>query len=187
VNFKTPDISTSTKLYKSVSQHVEAVLGGRMLVLDPSIGSDSSQPGYAIREAGQLTDSGVIDMPRYEDRSRRLWYLRQTLQQQFTEKFDVVVIEDIPTHRFSRGRGGRVFANAKAQIPLHKAVAVIESCFSCPVIFIAPVTWHSFAPLDYIKSDESDAIVMSHAVVEVAKHVKQRAEGKRVRGKRKGA
>lgn len=179
MKFKQPEISTQTRLYASVREVADRILTGRMLVLDPSVGSWSSQPGYAIYEAGQLVDSGVIDMPTYEARSRRLYYLRRVLQEQFTEGFDVVVIEDIPTHRFSRGRGGRTFANAKAQIPLHKAVGVIESIFDCPTLFVSPATWHSFAPLDYIKSDESDAVVMGHSVCEIAKHAAARPRRKK--------
>jgi hypothetical protein len=182
MKFKEPNISTQTNLYSATRVVADKVLQGRMLVLDPSVGSWSSQPGYAIYEAGQLVDSGVIDMPTYEARSRRLYYLRRVLQEQFTETFDVVVIEDIPTHRFSRGRGGRTFANAKAQIPLHKAVGVIESIFDAPVLFVSPATWHSYAPLDYIKSDESDAIVMGHAVLQIAAHAAARPRRKRKGG-----
>lgn len=190
--YKTPTVSTQSKLYKSLLRRADLLLTGRVLVLDPSVGSLSSQPGYSIWSAGVLEDSGVIDMPTEAKLHRRLFYLRKVLMEEFPGKFDVVVIEDIPTHRFSRGRG-RVYANAKAQVPLHKAVGVIEASIDCQVlVHIAPITWRSYASDDHLatkeeggNTDELDAIVMGHSVLQIAKHAAARASKKRVRAPRK--
>ncbi len=170
-------ISTQTNLYSAVRPLAAQILAGRVLALDPSIGSWSSQPGYAISVAGQEVDSGVIEMPTGATRSRRLYYLRRVLTEQFAEQFDAVIIEDIPTHRFSRKRGGGSYANAKAQVPLHKAVGVIESCFDAPTLFIAPQTWRMHADAKHLSdkergepTDELDARVMLRAVLAIAAH-----------------
>lgn len=189
--FKDPNISTQSKLYKALLRRAELLLTGRVLVLDPSVGSVSSQPGYSIWTAGELEDSGVIDMPTEAKLHRRLFYLRKVLMEEFPGKFDVVVVEDIPTHRFSRGRG-RVYANAKAQIPLHKAVGVIEASVDCQVLLhIAPVTWRSYASDEHLADKEDgahtdalDALVMGHAVLQIARHAAARAAKRRVRSRR---
>ncbi len=184
MKFKTPEINKATRLYKALARKgvAEAVLRGRMLVVDPSCGSQSSQPGYAIRHEGIVTDSGVIDMPIEESLDRRLFYLGRSLRTEFTEKYDVVAIEDVPTHRFTKGRGGRTYANERSQLSLHAACHVIISSFDVDhFIRISPPTWWSFAPDDYKKSDESDALVMGHAIDAIARHVVEH------RGTRKGA
>ena len=189
----TPKVSTQTKLYGAVKPHAQQILAGRLLALDPSIGSWSSQPGYAIFEAGCLTDSGVIEMPVGASRSRRLFYLRRTLTEQFGEKFDAVVIEDIPTSRVNRRRGGGVYFDAKAQVPLHKAVGVIESCFDALTLFVHPATWRTYATEEHLNmkargepTDERDARVMGETVLLLAAHaVKHPDRVKRGRKKTK--
>lgn len=185
-------VSTQTKLYAAVRGYAEKILTGRVLALDPSIGSWSSQPGYAVYMAGVLIDSGVIEMPTEATRSRRLFYLRRVLTEQFPEYFDAVIIEDIPTHRFSRGRGGRQYANAKAQVPLHKAVGVIESCFDAPCFFVAPQTWRMHASAEHlsdkergVSTDERDAVAMGIAVLAVAAHAAAAPTTKRKGRKKK--
>lgn len=170
-------VSTQTKLYGAVKPHAAQLLAGRILAFDPSIGSWSSQPGYAIFECGQLTDSGVIEMPVGATRSRRLFYLRRILTEQFADKFDAVVIEDIPTSRVNRRRGGGVYFDAKAQVPLHKAVGVIESCFDAVCLFVHPATWRMYASEAHLSmksrgepTDEADARVMGETVLRLAAH-----------------
>lgn len=165
-------VSTQTKLYKHIHPFAAQILAGRVLSLDPSVGSWSSQPGYAISQAGLIVDSGVIEMPVGATRSRRLFYLRRTLLEQFSETFDAVVIEDIPTSRVNRRRGGGVYFDAKAQVPLHKAVGVIESCFDAPCFFVHPATWRANATAEHLSmkergepTDERDAVVMLETVL----------------------
>lgn len=187
----THKVSTQTKLYGAVKPYAAQLLAGRILALDPSVGSWSSQPGYAIFEAGQLIDSGVIEMPVGATRSRRLYYLRRILTDQFTEKFDAVVIEDIPTSRVNRRRGGGVYFDAKAQVPLHKAVGVIESCFDAHTLFVHPATWRTYATEEHLSmktrgepTDERDAVVMGQTVLLLAAHAAAHPDKKR-KGKKK--
>lgn len=175
---ESPRISTSTNLYASLRAHAQSAVTGRVLCIDPSVGSFSSQPGYAVLEAGVQVDSGVVDMPVEATRSRRLFYLRRILTEQFAEHYDLVVVEDIPVMRFSKGRGGRSYGNAKAQVPLHKAVGVIESCFDAPVVFVSPHTWRTHATPEHLhakevgeSTDELDASAMGRAVVATARHI----------------
>lgn len=180
MEFRTPNINKTTNLYKSIGRRANLILAGRMLVLDPSCGSMSSQPGYAEYINGELIDSGVVEMPVEAQLTRRLYYLGRTLREQFPEKYDVVVVEDIPILRFSKF--GRSLAS---QVSLHYAVGVIYSAFNCDTFLkVAPATWHSFAPDSYIKSDESDALVMGHAVLRVAEHVRDNGFKRKTRGTR---
>jgi len=146
-----------------------------MLVLDPSIGSQSSQPGYAIYEKGELVESGVIEMPTSASTARRLYYLGKCLREQFHEKYDVVLIELIPALRFNKfGR------SLQSQIPLHYAVAVCMSSFDTDCLLeISPSTWRSYADEQHLVDkknkmqgmDEQDAICMGHSVLEIATYL----------------
>lgn len=178
IQFREHTPNRATKLWKQLRPYARLALDGRLLVIDPSVGSSSSQPGYALYEAGQLTDSGVIDIPVGSIESR-LFHLRSVLCGEFPEKPDVVVVEDIPVLRFNKF--GRSLA---AQIPLHYAVGVVLSAFDAPVVRVFPATWHAFVGADYQKSDESDAIVMGHTVLQFARHILQDAHSGRGRGTR---
>lgn len=146
-------------------------------MLDPSSGSFSSQPGYAISEAGVEVDSGVIDMPVSADLTRRLYYLGRTLREQFPEKFDVVGVEDVPTHRFRQGRNGRTYGSVRQQLSLHKAVAVVEASFDVRhVLHVSPATWRTYASEDHLlckemgeATDEQDAQAMLYALIQIAR------------------
>jgi hypothetical protein len=165
--FREPTVSRETKLYRALSKGpaAQAVLAGRVLVIDPSSGSTSSLPGYAVYAAGHLTDSGLIEMPVGTELVIRLRYLNRCLREEFTEKFDALIVEAIPPFRFSGGR-----ASAAGQLSLHKAVAVVESAFDVPhVLYVSPQTWRAFAPVDYVKGDEADAVTMGHAVLSIAR------------------
>lgn len=186
MEFRQPVINNRTGLYRDVVRVADKVLAGRVLVLDPSCGSLSSLPGYAIYEAGVLKDSGVIEMPIQADLHRRLYYLRKCLTEQFPEKIDAVLYEDIPILRFNKfGR------SLKGQVSLHYAVGVILSAFGCDTyLSIAPGTWRSFASEEHLwrkergeASDESDAVVMGHALMRIAEKAKSAGPKKR---KKKG-
>lgn len=186
MNFKQPNISTKTKLYGSLARTSRVVLEGRGLVLDPSCGSMSSQPGYAIYSKGVLEDKGTIQIPLGRTLQERLHYLATCLRNEFPEKFDYVVIEEVPVLRFNKfGR------SLKGQVSLHYAVGVMMSAFPVDLFLqITPATWRSFASDEHIEkkalghsTDEDDAQCMGYAVIEIAK--KAAAQGK-TKKKRRG-
>jgi len=156
----------------------DLVLEGQVLAIDPSCISTSSKTGYAIYEAGELTESGVagehIDptLPL----ERRLQLLGKYCREEFTEP-DLLAIEHIQM-------GGRI--NMQSTI---RATGAIIGNFECEhVVSISPLAWQAYIqkkiPLgggsDYIKykeykqkykGDEMDAKMIGLAIIEIAKEM----------------
>lgn len=155
----------ATKLENQLRDCKSGVLDGTMLVIDPSAGSQSSLPGYALFKKGKLVDSGVIAINIGWKLHRRLQQIQKTLQEDF-EEVDVLAIEDIQ------------FTNPKmlrAQSTLFKAIGVfLASARYKKLVEIVPTTWKSFLKKnntqfeDYIKGDEWDAIIMGYCILSKA-------------------
>lgn len=139
---------------------------GVVFSVDPSIGSKSSQPGYAVWKAGELEDSGIIRLGCSKEASvpARLHHLRMCLEDQF-EKPDVVVVE-------------RIVSNPKAMnynnttaVKLNQAIGVVMAQWEVPVIEVSPTSWKSVAKsLDwYEKTDVNDAIVIGLCCIQKAR------------------
>ena len=131
---------------------------GMVLSIDPSSGSKGSMPGYAIFKAGELIESGTIQLPVGKPLCVRLQTLCQTLQEEF-EVPDVLITEAI---YFSR--------NNKAGVSLQRSIGVVLAAFPVNgrVIEVSPNTWRKLRPETYEKTDENDAIMMGYtALLEV--------------------
>lgn len=149
-----------SKLSEIVEQHREIILSSTLLAIDPSSGSSGSMPGYAIFKAGRFTDSGIIKLEAGTSIHSRLFHLRKALTEDFKEITPAILVtENIPGINFN----GK-FIN-KSMIHLQKAIGVTTSCFDCPVIEVAPISWRKFIPENYQKSDECDAIMMGLTVL----------------------
>ena len=156
-----------SKLSHSIEPIKSTILSGRVLAIDPSSGSKESQPGYALFEGGKFVDSGVIRIQHRQSLQHRLFSLREALQKDFaSEKPDVLVVENIAPFIASPGRG--TFGASKSVLSLHKAVGVTISCFDCPLVEVAPISWRKYIPENYLKSDECDAIMMALCVLKIA-------------------
>lgn len=138
-----------------------------MLVVDPSSGSSSSMPGYALFKGGQLVDSGVLQIDSSKEVPRRLQDISNCLRSEFPE-VDVLVIEDIPSRSFGR--------NASAHATLLKSVGtVLGSAQYKKFVEVAPSVWHAWLRTypeeakGYEKGDEWDAKVMGYCVLSIAK------------------
>lgn len=76
------------------------MLEGRVLAIDPSSGAldrksgTSSNAGWAVFEGGQFHSSGIIQIDGIAPK-QRLESLAQTLNNEFDEEFDILVVEDI--------------------------------------------------------------------------------------------
>lgn len=83
-----------------MKRHKTKLLEGRVLAIDPSSGAldrksgTSSNAGWAVFEAGQFHSSGIIQIDGIAPKER-LESLAQTLNNEFDEEFDILVIEDI--------------------------------------------------------------------------------------------
>lgn len=159
-----------TKAVASVTRCREEILRGQVLVIDPSCGSASSMPGYAIFEAGELVESGTIDVPLHKELWKRLRYISQCLREEFPSP-DVFILEAIPAHR------GMMSYVALAS--LNKAVGTFMTSVSYnKYVEISPSVWHSYikslpeyADRDYKtqdKGDEMDAIMIGKCVLALA-------------------
>jgi hypothetical protein len=196
IALRVPTISRTSGAWKDVARSgvARAVLDGRVLVVDPSIGSKragkegGSLPGYSIWVGGHLEDSGTITTRDHGGSThRRLVELARSLRDDFPGQWDVLVVEDIPMLRFEKF--GRSLAS---QIPLHRATgAILASVDATHLVEIHPATWRAFLAdaEDYdaregevgAKGDESDAIVLGFAAQKIADAVFARAA---VKGRR---
>jgi len=158
-----PKTSVS-KLEQSIREHTAPLLNGTVLAIDPSSGSQHSQPGYAIYKAGQLVDSGLVRIRSGDHISNRLYRLAKSLREDFEEP-DLLVTENIPPFM---GEGpGAAFATRNV-ISLHQSVGVIMSVWSVPVLQVSPRSWRSLIPDNYVKSDENDAIMLGWTAIHKA-------------------
>lgn len=158
-------LTSNTTLWKTCKKNLDSIVNGKLLCLDPSCGSASSMPGYAIYENGQLKGSGTIHV---EGVHRELPYRLQDIARSLREDFetpDVLVIEEIPVRRY--GGGG-----ATGHASLLKSMGLMMGTVEAPlVIRIRPQAWRALKHDDWWKDDEQDAIAMGHAVLQVCKKI----------------
>lgn len=154
-----------TKLDQELQPHLHEVLHGTLLSFDPSSGSAKSQPGYAIFKAGQLMDSGFLNIGSGDDISKRLYRLSNCIRSEF-ERPDVLITENVPPF-MANGPNGSSFATSGV-IHLHQSIGVILSIWDCPKVRVSPRAWRSQIETIgglYKKSDESDAILMGYTAI----------------------
>lgn len=171
-------ISKSSNTYKELEAAAHALVNGVVLVIDPSIGSNSSMPGVALYQAGEFESSATLKINPNDSIPARLqklsYYMRKFMQEY---KPDVLVYEQIPAQRHGGG-------NAWAHASLLKAVGVTLSVAGPDhYVGLFPVTWKKLVRSDYVKSDERDAEEMGFIAIEAARAII--AEGARGYGKRK--
>lgn len=172
-------INRTGRLWKEIRHAYLDVLEGVVLVVDPSIGSVSSQPGFAIMESGIRTECGIIEIDHRESTHDRLYALGHSLREEF-DAVDVLVVEDIPLRRFNQfGRG-----SLRQQVQLHRAVGAIHASVKAThSLAVHPATWHCVVPPDYVKSDAGDAAAMAEVIRQYS--VAYRAYKEAQRGRRK--
>lgn len=153
-------VGTIAHIDKSLREYRDLILKGKLLAIDPSTGSTSSLPGYAIYEAGVLVESGLIQVSVAEASNKRLYEINRTLREEF-EIPDVLVIEHISEIAF-----GVLKFKPKAFCGLHRGVGAILSAFNVdPVIAVPPRIWKKTVDENYVKSDESDAVYIGRHVI----------------------
>lgn len=183
-------------LYKSRGRNganLTTLMSATLLVVDPSIGSNKSQPGYALFRAGELVDYGTLEVGTDGDHHVRLRELARCLREDFADtRVDWIIVEDIPPARVVR-HAGKVYKSVKAHIPLHRAVgAVLATVCARNMLLVAPNTWHQYTDAArYAKSDAADAVAMGFTVLQMASYIMQHPEReplkkeKKRRGKRR--
>ena len=141
---------------------INAILGGTMLVIDPSSGAKNSATGevsllgWASFENGKLVGSGTI-IPDYKPQSfRRLRAMSEFLREDF-EYHDMFVQEDITTkvgHKTLIQACGGIVSNTKSKYYFEPNIRA----------------WQSFAQKmgGWTKGDESDAQYMGWYMIAYA-------------------
>lgn len=153
-----------TNIYNSVVYNLKLLTEGRILVIDPSIGSLSSMPGYAVYDNGLLLASGVLKIdPKEEMHTRLKEVYRQLRNLSKLHSPDLCIYEDVPVS----AHGGR---SAIGHASLLKAVGVTMAAVDArEFLALAPSVWKKRVGPEYVKSDEQDAITMGFIAIEMAK------------------
>lgn len=154
-------------LKKQLTPHVDLVLEGRLLAVDPSSGG-SSDPGYAYYVGGELQDSGTVEVDGRKKVERRLRQIYLALFERFAGRVDILVVEKI--------RGARAPAQLQWSVGvIMAACCVVDDQGQRPAAIELPIsTWKRYAKQidEYEKGDEADAIVIGLSLIQEAKLLK---------------
>lgn len=155
-----------TQIYADIRNHLKHILDGTILVVDPSIGSMSSQPGWAIYQAGVLIASGTLEIDPRGEKWTRLHELHRLLRNKSLEiEPDLCIFEQVPV----TGHGGR---SQVSHASLLYAVGVTMAAVQADAFLgITPIVWKSRTRPEYVKSDEGDAIAMGYVVIDIAREI----------------
>lgn len=170
-------LGKGTKLYSSIREYRDLFLREPFLSIDPSCGSRSSQPGWAVWHAGELLGSGIFKI----DPETELWERLQLLASYVKDAVEtwqpsLLLYEEISAKPWGR-RGGY---NATGHASLLKSVGTIMSAATgLPCVGIRPSIWKKLTRPDYIKSDQADAVEMGWAVLHLVALVPEKKRGKR--------
>ena len=158
-------LSKTSGAYAAITEAKLPLTEGVVVSIDPSIGSSSSMPGYAVYVKGRLSTSGTFDMDINASmplRSQQLAYYMRKLYNLYDP--DVLVYEEIPLTGVGR--------HIASHISLLKAVGIILSV-SGPDYYIGmyPRSWKALARPGYVKSDVNDAIEIGYVAITQAEEI----------------
>lgn len=164
-------ITKTSGCYEATVANLKPLLEGVAISIDPSIGSTSSMPGYAVYRQTELIDSGILRIPPHLKVWERLRRLANHMRRLYkTYDPDILIYEEIPSQR----QGG---GNANSHASLLKALGVILSVPGPDgYVGIYPVSWKKHARSSYVKGDEEDAREIGYVVLELAKRIRQEKE-----------
>lgn len=164
-------LTKTSRAYSDIEANLKGILEGVVISIDPSIGSSSSMPGWAVYKAGDYVASGTFEIPAHRplpEKLRRLAYHVRKLYDDYPA--DVLVYEDIPSQRYGMG-------NANAHASLLKALGAILSVPGPEgYVGIMPVSWKKLVRDTYQKGDEADAVEIGYVVIECAAQIKYNVE-----------
>ena len=153
-------------IISSCTRNSKYLLEGKVLAIDPSSGSEDSQPGFASYEEGQLKELGTIEIgSKYQRKSlgNRLFHLHSYLLNEF-DRPDILVIERCPF----------AYAN-NAAAKLQQATGCIKSVWDVPIIEVSPASWkrwigdcEKLLGFPYVKSDDIDAAMLGLCCISLA-------------------
>lgn len=179
-------IGRNTKLWMDTKDAKQEILRGVMLVIDPSVGSGKSMPGYAVYSSGNLVESGEIRLNINQTQAERLKGLGKAIQA-LSLKWDpdVLVIEEI-SHFAGASRGEGFSFKQQNVTALQRAIGAViaSSNEKAQVVFCAPASWKHYVRETYVKGDAADAIEMGWIVHQLAKHINNSTKEKPKKSRR---
>lgn len=153
-----------SQIQAAIAAHSELIKTGHVLCIDPSVGSSSSLPGFAVYKKGKLVESGLIQVDLGKPLNKRLFEIRRTLQEDF-EVPDILILEYIGGYAF-----GPMRYNITAYHSLIKAVGTVLASFNVDtVIEVPPAVWKKYVDDQYVKGDEADAVYIGRYVINSAR------------------
>jgi len=126
---------------------------GKMIVIDPSSGK-TGEAGWAEFEAGHFKACGTIPIKFSKVAFKRFQYIREHLEENFSEEYDVLVIE--------------LLKGKYAKLVLKQSSAVFGACLNWEkVMMISPRSWQAIADRlgGWEKSDALDAVYLGIAAI----------------------
>jgi Holliday junction resolvasome RuvABC endonuclease subunit len=164
-----------SQVYKEIAHGANLLVHGKVLAVDPSMGSHSSMPGWALYDAGELIQSGVLDINPDGTKWERLKEVyRQLRNMSLEHRIDACIYENVPVS----AHAGR---SQVSHASLLMAVGVTMSAVDARVfVGIPPIVWKCRASEGYIKGDEEDARQLGRIVIEMATEIiRKRNEGEK--------
>lgn len=152
-----------TQIYSDIHEARNVIAHGVVLSVDPSIGSTSSMPGFAIYSAGELVTSGALVVDPHAPRWKRLKEVYRQLRN-LSKQYgvDACVYELVPVS----AHGGRSqVSHASLLMAVGVTIAAVDAR---AFVGIPPVSWKRYAREDYKKTDEADAVEIGRIVIEMA-------------------
>lgn len=160
-------MNRTSKTYQSIKPLAKLIQTGRILCIDPSTGSQSSMPGFAVYQAGILVEYGTIEVDHRLNRSLRLYEISRTIREDFSPPADILIVEYIPPMSY---KGGGM--NSIAIMALQKALgAIIGALPFGNLIEVPAAAWKTAKDDNYIKTDAIDAVYIGKYVLEVAEDI----------------
>lgn len=159
-------IGSTVREYKDIRKNLRLLLEGVVVAIDPSIGSNSSMPGWAVSRAGKRVASGVFEIDPGASVGKRLQSLSNHLRKLYNRYDpDLVVYEDIAPRRYGGG-------SAHAHSSLLKSVgAILSVAGPTEHIGLRPTIWTRYKRSTYVKGDEADAIEILYVALETAREI----------------
>ncbi len=157
-------LTKTSQTYKEIRENAVLLVSGTVLSIDPSIGSYSSMPGWAVYEAGELVESGRLELDPSLPIPLRLSRLVRKLA--LLPVPDILVYEKLPVS--AHGGGRSQVGHASLLMALGATLSVYGEL---PTVGIMPISWKKLVRPEYVKGDEADAIEIGHIVVTSAKDI----------------
>lgn len=164
-------VGKKTDLYQDVAAALTLLLRGTVISIDPSVGSTSSMPAYAVYYKGKLVSANIIPIDKHSTIPERLQALHIAIHEIYKEwKPDILVYEDIPSQRYGGG-------NAEAHASLLKALgAILAVRGPRATVRSKPMVWKRLARSTYVKGDKEDAIEIGYTAIELARFISASSE-----------